>query len=509
MDRLGSPKTQVALGALVPGIAAAALFWLATARWGVNYTPDSVHYLAAARSLLAGKGFLNAAGQPYTIWPPLYPLALAAGEATGANMLDWARILNALLLVALAPLTALLCYAASRWRLASIAAGALAVFLPATLVSFGHAWSDPLFTVLAVAAGVVLTSYFERRTLSAAALVGLFVALACLQRYVGVALVAAVGLAILLVGDGPFVKRLKSALVFGVVAIAPLGVWMVRNRLVVGAAAGERAAPSFTFAQNIELLARSWASTFFLKTVSPATAPPGPSVPLSYAAALGVLSLAVLVVALWRGRAMLADEDRRGAVIASALVLAVYAALLLVIASLSGTEISDRILAPLVPFWLAFVLGVLSFVPMRSEASGRAVAVSLALVLVLLTGAYGVRSVAKARAWRRSGVERGFNQKSWLRSPTYLWLLANADGEPVYSNVPALALDLMSRGRLDARPLVIRDEDDAAVAEPGYFAFFNKYVRPTGMQAPPAFAPPVGATQSIDTTDGVVQRLEE
>lgn len=508
MDRLGSPKMQVAVGALLPGIAAAVLLWLATTRWGVNYTPDSVHYLAAARSLLAGKGFLNAAGEPYAIWPPLYPLVLAAGQAVGANVLDWVRVLNALLLVALAPLTALLCYSASRWRLASIAAGALVAFLPATFISFGHAWSDPLFAVLAVAAGVAVTHYFERRTLSAAALVGMFVALACLQRYVGVALVAAFGLAILLVDDRRFTERLKPALVFGLVSVAPLGAWMVRNRLVVGAAAGERAAPSFTLAENIELLARSWISTFFLKTVSPAAAPPGPAVPLAYAVTLGAVTLVVLVVAVWRVRAVLADSERRGTIALSALVLVVYAVLLLAIASASGTEISDRILAPLVPFWLALALGVLSFVPLTTPDRRRILAISLALVLVLMTGAYGLRTVAKARAWRRSGVERGFNQKSWLRSPTYLWLLANADGKPVYSNVPATALDLMSRGRLDARPLVIR-EDDAAVVEPGYFAFFKRYVRPTGLQAPPAFAPPVGATESIELPDGLVQRLEE
>lgn len=39
---------------------------------------DAIRYVSIAQNLLAGQGFTWLFDEPYTVWPPLYPLTLAA-----------------------------------------------------------------------------------------------------------------------------------------------------------------------------------------------------------------------------------------------------------------------------------------------------------------------------------------------------------------------------------------------------------------------------------------------
>ena len=61
--------------------------------FGVRLTPDSAHYIAAARSLLAGEGLLGFDGSP----SPLYPLLLAAASLGIFDPVVVAGPLNAIL----------------------------------------------------------------------------------------------------------------------------------------------------------------------------------------------------------------------------------------------------------------------------------------------------------------------------------------------------------------------------------------------------------------------------
>ena len=76
--------------------AAALLAWWSTASYGVGVSPDSTHYIGAARSLLTGQG-LRFNGAAYTHWPPLYPALLAQFGAASVDPLVSARSFAALL----------------------------------------------------------------------------------------------------------------------------------------------------------------------------------------------------------------------------------------------------------------------------------------------------------------------------------------------------------------------------------------------------------------------------
>jgi 4-amino-4-deoxy-L-arabinose transferase-like glycosyltransferase len=71
-----------------------AVLWLAT-RWGIGLYTDSIVYIGAARSILAGDGFqfLNDIGQfsPINQYPPGYPWLIAAFGMIGLDPLDSAR----------------------------------------------------------------------------------------------------------------------------------------------------------------------------------------------------------------------------------------------------------------------------------------------------------------------------------------------------------------------------------------------------------------------------------
>jgi hypothetical protein len=64
------------------------LVLVSTSQHGVGISPDSTCYISAARSVLAGKGYLNALEAPFVHWPLLFPSILALLGVTGIGPLE-------------------------------------------------------------------------------------------------------------------------------------------------------------------------------------------------------------------------------------------------------------------------------------------------------------------------------------------------------------------------------------------------------------------------------------
>src|SRR5512142_173279 len=75
------------------------LVLITTSRYGAGVSSDAARNLSTADSLLQGKGFVDMLGQPFLLWPPLYP-ALLAGLSliTGLGTFDVGWYLNVVLL---------------------------------------------------------------------------------------------------------------------------------------------------------------------------------------------------------------------------------------------------------------------------------------------------------------------------------------------------------------------------------------------------------------------------
>ncbi|MBZ0302644.1 MAG: hypothetical protein K8J31_23065 [Anaerolineae bacterium] len=123
---------------------------LTLTRQGIATWSDSGQYFTAARTLLAGDGLRTCSGGYLTLWPPLFPILIAALQAVGLTNLEAARVINAVAF-------GLIIFAAGAlYRrslklpvLALLGAGAVLLSWPQVLWAI-HALSETVFTLLLV-----------------------------------------------------------------------------------------------------------------------------------------------------------------------------------------------------------------------------------------------------------------------------------------------------------------------------------------------------------------------
>ena len=181
-------------GTLLLVLCAAAGVALVLARelkFGVALHLDSVLYISVARSLLAGEGFMQVFWGPMAVWPPLYPLLLAAASLFIFDPHAVAGLVNAVIF----GLTVLL---VGHWLRQRLESGWLALWAClATMLSFplvreaSWAMTEPLFILTATLSLMHLDKFLREGRDASLLWAAAFAALTCLTRYIGVALVAA------------------------------------------------------------------------------------------------------------------------------------------------------------------------------------------------------------------------------------------------------------------------------------------------------------------------------
>ena len=222
--RVAQQRFALLLAAL--SLFAACLVLLRNASYGPAISYDAAIYISVARSLLDGDGFVQFDSRPYTRTAPLFPALLAAAGAPGFDPRDAAGPFNAAVF-------GLTVFAAGWWlrrRVRSpflLAFGCLAVALSAPLVELvSSAMSESAFFLLAVLA----LHHADRRIGggggSALIWAAAFTALACLTRYVGVSLLAAIGLTLALSSGASLRRRWRDAALFIAASAAPLCIWL-------------------------------------------------------------------------------------------------------------------------------------------------------------------------------------------------------------------------------------------------------------------------------------------
>jgi hypothetical protein len=236
--QVGGPILLLLLGLAVLG----ALAVLFVTRNGIGLSTDSVVYIDGARSLARGDGFIsgfNGHVAPITHWPPLYPAVLASIGVLGIDPIFGTRVLAILLFAANVFVVGWLVRRHGSGAVLPAMATSLLVLTSADLLEVhAWAWSEPLFLLLGALGIHHLVVYFEyphirRRLIAAAALLGL----ASLTRYLGVTLIIGGELAILWLAPGRWFRRGVDAVLFGVVSMAPLAFWILRNFLLHGSPA--------------------------------------------------------------------------------------------------------------------------------------------------------------------------------------------------------------------------------------------------------------------------------
>ncbi len=250
--------TLTALAAL----AAAGLNWRATAR-GVGLYGDSVDYVAAARSVLAGRGVQTLDGQggvyPMTQFPPGYPLLLAgAALVSRLDPVGAARPLNGLLGVGTVLLAGWGAWRPTRSAPAAALAAALVATAVPVLSMTARLYSEAAFLFISLLALLLVAKAIDGGRWRWVVAAGLAAGAAVLVRYAGFAVigVGAAALATLRVPRVGYAQPVSSALggsrgtgwayptrgtrrflaagLFLVITLLPAVAWAGRNVAVAG-----------------------------------------------------------------------------------------------------------------------------------------------------------------------------------------------------------------------------------------------------------------------------------
>ena len=257
---------------------------------------DSVNYISVADSLLAGEGFRQFNGLVYRDWPPLYPLLLAGPGVVGIDPYQGAGWLSALAF-------ALTIFLAGQWlrrRLTSrwlLLWGCLAVALAYPLArQAAFALTETLFILFALLALLAAERFLEGERRAALLWAGLFTALACLTRYLGIALVLAIVLLLALQGGATLRRRAQHIALYALLALAPLGLWLLRNYLLLGSLTGRRSYDVVTFGESIWQTLEALAEWTGGVALAEGIVGPGWSSALNFLAAAALLLLAAGVI---------------------------------------------------------------------------------------------------------------------------------------------------------------------------------------------------------------------
>jgi len=435
-SRSGSANAALGIGAVLGCLVVV----YASFPYGPGVSQLGLHYIAAAEGLRTGAGMVMTRGGPFTWWPPLLPALLAIVRSLGLGYPEAALAIN------LASHGAIL-YLASKLVLRltgsfALAAANLALLLtsPRLVQRAADVSSEPLFVALVLGCVCALVAYCDRPTLTRLAWVAGLAALASLQRYAGVFLVAAI-LPVVAIHPVSVPRRVRWARATGVVALAvlPVLLWCWRNWILEGTLTGPRYPSSRGLGLNVLWTGLSLQSFLVGETEVPE--------PLS----TGILSLALFLVGLAVFRVFQRrSEGERGALAAYFAFPAAYVVLLPIQSSLVQIDLlGDRLYLPVFPFLCgAACLGCLEVRRLLAEAPLAWRRSAFVLLLVF----FGTRvSIAAAETWSsaevsRSEGNRGFGSRRWARSELVLWLRDHPPEGKIYSNAPEFVL--FATGRL-------------------------------------------------------------
>ena len=428
----------------------AGLVLLATARYGAGLTTDSVAYLDVARSLASGKGYIFHTGEPLIYWPPLYPMLLAlVGVATGLDPSSFAHIVNAILFGLLIILSAHLLRSGLRLTAAYSALGVCAmVFSVPFSAIYAMTWSECLFVPLVALSLICAQRYRESRSAAALAIMAITTALACLTRYIGVALVPTGILVIMLAPAANLRTRFTRASGFAILSLAPLGFWLLRNYQQAGTLSGNRFHPVFELVTNTILLVTSmlsWYEPFGLavKSASGAGAQAVKSASLSinlFVALVGTCALAAALALSRTARARLSRGLK--AVLRHhqpvVIFLAAYSAVLVLLAARGASSFVDqRLLSPLYVPATLLLLKLAHSMFIQERTNPATLARNVPVMLLSLWLCFPLAWVVRSAARRYENGAGGYNTRTWRESETiaHARLVPSANGSNrLYSN---------------------------------------------------------------------------
>lgn len=407
------------------GVTGATLL-LGNSPWGIGITHDSVFYLNSASNLTEGEGlyWISDRGRirPLTHFAPLYPVTLSSFISLGLDAEVAARWIAAILYGAIIFLIGYLIYHFTRRMGLGVLASALALSSPVILGVHTIALSEPLFLLITLGFLAMLTQYVFEPNRSKFILAAGLAALGYLTRYVGVTLLFTGSLSIFLLGQREFRSRLRDAVLFFLLAFAPMALWMLRNYSLTG-----------TMTNRTLLFHPPGGETLinFLNTIVSWILPFDLSI--RFQVIIVVVSTAILIYLFVR-TVNFSDLQPRWNIFISIipLFLAVYLFSLAFSITFvdAATHLDDRILSP---FYLGLlILSILLFWSNSVRRKTNALLIPLFLLLGVFVWNSWLGSSEVLGKIREDGI--GFTSRAWRESETIEWVSNLPEESLIYTN---------------------------------------------------------------------------
>ncbi len=401
-------------------------------RWGIGLSPDSILYVGAARNLLIGNGLSvptpSGGFLPLSHFPPLFSISLTAIGNFGIDPLDGARWLNALFFAANIALVGLVVYTSTQSFLLAVLGSFLMVGSLPAVQTHSMAWSEPLFIFFGLLGLYLLALHMEKPRLWVLAASSMAMALSCLARYAGVALLIT-GVMGLLLWENSWRKRLLDAIIFSSISTTPLFLWVLRNYIVAGTPVNRNMAIHPITSQQLRDA---------IDTISTWLLPPSVSFNLRW---LGLLIVIIMFVSIFvlapseakQNQQRYPDRITRLPPLLGLFIL-VYGVLLILSISFFDihTPLNNRILSPV---YIAVVtLGLVLSYKMTKLVQIRAIPALLIIICVM----FAFSQITQATSWLSLSYKDGLGYASrrWKQSKLMKHIRDLDPQRPVFTNAP-------------------------------------------------------------------------
>lgn len=372
---------------------------------GMGVEFDSIFYLNAAERMARGEALKLFNDRYYAAWPPLYPALIAlSSRLSGEDPFHASLYLHVLLHGLLMALLGCLLFGHLQDRtIVILGYGCLAVS-PVVFSFSSLAYSELPFVVATLPLFLSSGNPSPPKRIGTAVISGI---LGSLARYIGISLIISYALF--------FLKRkvtIRKIFMFGMLSSVPLGLWLLRNYLLIGSFAGSRSSSRTPILFNLKLFFRilaDWSSAF------------------SWEASGIVILLAVVL-----GLALMLKKERTypAALEPVSIFMLIYSSFLLFTFFLIALpQIKDRFMFPLyVPFF------VLAFIMLDHwSRRNRKLRPWIVIFLLCFLADKALASFTLIQQWRRDG--RTVTTRLY-HSPLASFLKAYVFDGPILSNKP-------------------------------------------------------------------------
>jgi hypothetical protein len=203
------------------------ILWFSISKYGLGVSTDAVHQLFGGLNLASGRGLTSYDGSFLILWPPLYPVLLGLLRGiTGMHMLAAAVVVQGAAFLGLAWCLSLLLIRIFPHRFGlSVAAAILVQVGSVMVIAAGMVGPDYVHLALVMLTLVLAGRYIESDSKRAFVVLAAACTLTTLQRYLGVAAVAAAAIAILVLAHGGLRQRARNAAWLGL-TLVPMALWL-------------------------------------------------------------------------------------------------------------------------------------------------------------------------------------------------------------------------------------------------------------------------------------------